>query len=299
MTVPERSFPATWRLTVAYDGTDFWGSQRQPARRTVQGELEAALHDFTGQRQAATFAGRTDRGAHAVGQVVSYPDVRPELADETVRNALNARLPDDLAVVDVSREAPGFDARRDATWREYRYRIWCGRPQPLLRRVVWERRTAPDLARMNAAAARLMGQHDFAAFAGGGDGVPWSERRMTARGTVRTIRHCSVRAVAPPWPAPADAAGRCFELRVVADGFLPQMVRTIAGALVHIGAGTSEPAWIDDLLRAADRRAGPQTAPAQGLALWRIGYGDDVPAPDPDDAGNEAPCGGRRRFGNG
>lgn len=299
MTDPERSFPATWRLTVAYDGTDFWGSQRQPARRTVQGELEVALHDFTGQCYPATFAGRTDRGAHAVGQVVSYPDVRPDLADETIRNALNARLPDDLAVIGAVREQPEFDARRDATWREYRYRIWCGTPQPLLRRVVWERRSVLDPARMNEAAARFVGQHDFAAFAGGGDGVPWSERRRTARGTVRTVRHCSIRDVAPPWPAPADAAGRCFELRVIADGFLPQMVRAIAGALVSVGAGSNEPAWIDDLVRVADRRSGPRTAPAQGLVLWRIGYGDDVPAPDPDDAGNEATCGGIRRDGNG
>lgn len=299
MTDPERDFPAIWRLTVAYDGTDFWGSQRQSARRTVQGVLESALHDLTGLCHAATFAGRTDRGAHAAGQVVSYPDARPDLADETVRNALNARLPDDLAVLAVAREAVGFDARRDATWREYRYRIWCGSPQPLLRRVAWERRTALNVARMDEAAARLVGQHDFAAFAGGGDGVPWSERRLTRRRTVRTIRACSIRDVALPWPVPADAAGRCSELRVIADGFLPQMVRAIAGALVSIGAGAREPEWIADLLQAADRRHGPRTAPAQGLVLWRIGYGEDVPAPDPDDAGNEATCGVRRRDGNG
>lgn len=295
---PERAFPASWRLTLAYDGTAFWGSQRQATRRTVQGELETALHEFSGLSLAATFAGRTDRGAHAVGQVVSYPDVRPDLTEEIIRNALNARLADDLAVVAVARERPGFDARRDAVWREYRYCIWCGAPAPLLRRTVWQRRTELDGPRMSAACERLVGRHDFAAFAGGGDGVPWSERRATRRGTVRTIRLCSIRTMTPGWPGPADAAGTCYEVRVIADGFLPQMVRTIAGALVAIGSARAEPAWIEELLRAADRRQGPPAAPAHGLVLWRVEYGGDVPAPGPSDdenAGRDA----RRRFGNG
>jgi tRNA pseudouridine38-40 synthase len=283
VTGPERA--SSWRLTVAYDGTAFWGSQRQPARRTVQGVLEAALRDFSGQEQPATFAGRTDRGVHAVGQVVSVPDLRPDLAEGVIRNALNARLPDDLAVISVARDGPAFDARRDATWREYRYRIWCGAPAPLIRHVTWQRRSPLDLPPMRAACERLLGRHDFAAFAGGGDGVPWSERRQTRRGTVRTVRRCSIRAAASLWPAPANAAGHAIELRIIADGFLPHMVRAIVGALVEVGSGNRSPDWIADLIRAADRRRGPRTAPPHGLVLWRVGYGHDEPAPDPDDDG--------------
>lgn len=293
---PERVFPATWRLTVAYDGTAFWGSQRQPGRRTVQGELEAALHEFSGLSQPATFAGRTDRGVHAVGQVVSFPDARPGLTEEVVRNALNARLADDLALVAVAREGPTFDARRDAVWREYRYSIWCGTPAPLWRQWVWQRHAALDLPSMVASCQRLVGCHDFAAFAGGGEGVPWSERRLKRRGTIRTIRLCSIRSVAPFWPAPADAAGAGYELRIIADGFLPHMVRTIAGAIVEIGAGKRTPDWIDDLNRVADRRQGPHTAPAHGLVLWRVGYGQDVPAPDPSGDGNERGRDANRRL---
>lgn len=279
---PERALPGRWRLTVAYDGTDFWGSQRQPARRTVQDVLESALHDFTGAGLPATFAGRTDRGVHAVGQVVSFPDLRPDLPAEVIRNALNARLPDDLAVTAVAREEPAFDARRDAVWREYRYRTWWGPPAPLMRHVAWQRRSGLELGAMRAGCERLLGRHDFAAFAGSGDGVPWSERRQTRRGTVRTIRHCSIRTLAPPWPTPMDAAGQAIELRIIGDGFLPHMVRTIMGALVEIGSGAQPPGWIDELIRAADRRRGPRTAPPQGLVLWRVGYGHDEPAPDPN-----------------
>lgn len=272
-----------WRLTVAYRGGAFWGSQRQPARRTVQGVLETALHDFGGVVHPATFAGRTDRGVHAAGQVVGFPDVRPDLAEAVVQAALNARLPDDLAVTSVMRERPGFDARRDAVWREYRYRVWCGPPAPLSREVAWERRARLEPALVQAACERLLGRHDFAAFAGGGDGVPWAERRRTRHGTIRTVRICSARVMAPTWPTPADAAGYAIEVRIVADGFLPHMVRTIVGALVEIGSGSRQPAWIDELLRVADRRLGPKTAPPCGLVLWRVGYDAEEPAPDPDE----------------
>lgn len=282
-----------WRLTIAYDGKAFWGSQRQPARRTVQGVLEAALHDFSGLECPAVFAGRTDRGVHAIGQVVGFPDARPDLSADVIRNALNARLPDDLAVMAVTREGPGFDARRDAAWREYRYRIWCGPPVPLIRTTAWMRRRGLDLAPMRAACGRLRGRHDFAAFAGGGDGVPWAERRLTRRGTVRTIRYCSIRALALPWPAPTDAAGGAIEARIIADGFLPHMVRAIMGALVEIGSGGRAPEWINELIEAADRRAGPRTAPPHGLVLWRVGYGHEEPGPDDD----ECAGGAERRIG--
>ena len=273
--------PNRWKLTVAYDGRDFHGSQRQPGRRSVQEDLERALALLAGRAVAATFAGRTDRGVHAVGQVVSCDDLVPAMPDATIVRALNAHLADDLAVVAARRVAAGFHARYDARWREYRYRIWLGPRQPLARGTVWERRSGLDVQAMDAGARQFLGTHDVASFAGGGEGVPWSERHDQPRGTVRTILHCSVRRVLPWWGMAAET-GEAIEIRVVADGFLPRMVRTMAGALVELGAGDRPADWISQLLRERDRRMGPVTAPPHGLVLWRVGYGDEVPVDDPD-----------------
>jgi len=258
-------------LTVSYDGTDFAGSQSQPAVRTVQGELERALADLFAAPSATVFAGRTDRGVHAAGQVVGCDDARPDLPGAVLGRALNARLEGDLAVVAVERRGDRFHARHDARWREYRYRLWFGPPAPLARRETWQRRGALDVALMAEAAGRLIGRHDFASFAGGGEGVPWADRQDRPRGTSRTVLACSVGRV-PPWWTDDTGDGRLIELRVTADGFLPHMVRNLTGALVAVGAGNHPPSWIGDLLAVRDRRLGGATAPAQGLTLWRVGY---------------------------
>lgn len=269
-----------WKLTLAYDGSRFHGSQRQPGKRTVQEDLERALAILGGRAVAATFAGRTDSGVHAVGQVVSCDDLMPAMPTGTIVRALNAHLADDLAVVAARRVAAGFHARYDATWREYRYRIWLGPRQPLARDRVWERRTPLDVQAMHVGAQHFVGTHDVASFAGGGEGVPWSDRHDRPRGTVRTIMHCSVASVAPWWGT-VPGTGDAIEMRVVADGFLPRMVRTMIGALVEIGAGTRPPEWIAQLLEERDRRQGPVTAPPHGLVLWRVGYEDERPDSDP------------------
>lgn len=267
------------KLTVAYDGSRVWGSQRQAGRLTVQGILEEALTQLAGRPVAAALAGRTDRGVHAAGQVASCDDIRPEMPPEAIRRALEPNLGDAVAVVEVERVGAGFHARFDATWREYRYRIWAGPRSPLIERHAWHRRKPLDLADMADGAARLVGTHDFASFVAGGEGVPWSERQRRRRGTIRTVRHCAVREVEAWWPS-GSLAGQGIEVRVVADGFLPRMVRGFVGALGEIGRGANEPAWIDYLLERADRRVGPQSAPPEGLVLWRIGYGEAVPDPD-------------------
>lgn len=269
------------KLIVGYDGTGFLGSQRQAHGRTVQQELDTALTRLGGTPATTEFSGRTDRGVHAIGQVVRTADLRPELADDALGHALNALLPPDLAVSAVSRVDPAFHPRYDATWREYRYRIWVGGRQPLADRYVWTRRSALDPGPMAAAAASLEGTHDLAAFTGGGEGVPWSNRARTRRGTVRTVLHCGVRVV-PPWWSVAPDGGMGIEVRMIADGFLPQLVRTVVGGLVAIGTGTRPVEWFAELLQGADRRQGPGVAPPHGLILWRVGYGNDVPDPDPD-----------------
>lgn len=267
-------------LTVSYHGGRFAGSQRQGALRTVQGELERALRDFWGSEVVTVFAGRTDKGVHAAGQVVSVADRRPDLSAEQIAKATNARLPDDLAVVRVERKPTGFHARYDARWREYRYRLWSGPRQPLVADVVAQRTGRLAGERMALAAAMLIGEQDMAGFAGDGKGVPWSERQEVPRGTVRTVRHCSV-AVRQPWWTD-EAIGTLVELRVVADGFLPKMVRNIAGALIEVGSSRRPVEWIDEVLRGRDRRLAGMTATAHGLTLWRVGYEGDEPEPGRD-----------------
>ena len=266
-------------LVVSYDGTDFAGSQLQPGARTVQGELNAALARLAGGPVRTVFAGRTDAGVQAAGQVVSLPDPRPDLDEPTLLKALNAAMADDVAVVQVERRPNGFHARHDARWREYRYRVWSGPPQPLLRHYSWQRRGPLDPEAMAAGARRLRGERDVAALAGGGEGVPWSERRTRPRGTVRRIVRSSCRSMDPWWGEPD---GTLVEIRVAADGFLPRMVRNIAALLVEIGEGERPPEWVDEVLAGRDRRLGGGTAPPQGLTLWRVGYGDEEPDLDPN-----------------
>lgn len=270
------------KLTIGYDGTDFRGSQRQANARTVQQELERAFEQIGDCRVAVSLAGRTDRGVHAVGQVASCDDIRPEMGETHLVSALNQLLSGDIAVSQVERVHQRFHPRFDATWREYRYRLWVGGKQPLAGRQAWVRRRPLHLEPMVRAADRLVGTHDLASFTGGGEGVPWSARAQAPRGTTRTILHCGVREIAPWWGT-VPGTGTGLEIRVVADGFLPQMVRTITGGLVAVGQRDQEPEWFDALLRSTDRRTGPTLAPAHGLILWRVGYGNEVPDPDPDD----------------
>lgn len=264
-----------FRLTLSYDGTDFSGSQVQPNRRTVQGELEVVLDRITPAPVRVIFAGRTDRGVHAVGQVAAADVPAWSATAQDLQRALNAGFPDDLAAREVAPCAASFNPRFDATWREYRYWIAPGLVSPFLGRYAWMPRADLDAGAVGAAAERFIGTHDFASFAGGGEGVPWSERAGRPRGSTRTVFHCGCREISTGNLWRLDEASRILEIRVVADGFLPRMVRNIVGALVEAGQGRQTPDWIDELLAARDRRRGSTVAPAQGLTLWRVGYSDD------------------------
>lgn len=260
-------------LTVGYDGTDFAGSQVQPGQRTVQGEVERALGRVMGQATETVFSGRTDRGVHAAGQVVGCEDRRPSMTPRELRAAIGAHLPPDVSVLRVERRPDAFHARFDARWREYRYRVWSGPPQPLARRYVWRRAEALDPERMALAAGEVVGRHDFASFAGGGEGVPWSARRARPRGTVRSMLLCRCGEIPAWWGT--TGWGTLLEIRVVADGFLPRMVRNLVGAFVEVGRGARPGGWVGTVLGVRDRRVGVTTAPPHGLTLWRVGYDDE------------------------
>jgi tRNA pseudouridine38-40 synthase len=249
------------RITIGYDGTEFFGSQSQPGCRTVQDELERLLQRLSPKSGRTAFAGRTDRGVHATGQVVSV-DIDWGDTDHALRAALNSIGPADLSIVDVATVADIFHARYDAISREYRYRIVVDDVPPVLqRRYVWWRRTLLDGDRAGRAAERFVGEHTFGTFAGNG-----RSQSLSATELVRRIDACEWRVA---------EAGRRHELRVVANGFLPQMVRNIVAAVVQVGSGRQEPDWIDELIAANDRRKLGDAAPPQGLTLWRVRYVDD------------------------
>ena len=207
---------------------------------------------MTGETVSARAAGRTDAGVHALGQVVS---VRTEttIPSEGIRKGLGGLLPDDLTVRAVEDAAADFDARFHATGKRYRYRLLVGPgPSALRRRVChWIARPV-DAERMRAAAGRLVGRHDFAAFQAADDG------RADA---VRTIAAIEVRTEDDE-----------IVVDVVGDGFLKNMVRIVVGTLLEVGTGRHPPEWVAEVLAARDRtRAGP-TLPAKGLCLVEVHY---------------------------
>lgn len=254
------------RLHLAYDGAAFFGAQVQTARRTVASELTTALKRITGQPVAITFAGRTDRGVHADGQV-AHGDIVSPLSDERLQRSLNAILPIDLVILRLDTVQETFHARYDARWREYRYQVWNAPfRHPALARQTWHRIRPLDVAALTAATAALLGEHDFAAFAGQGLGVPG---RPQTRSTVREVYAARWLERSPTLPEPT---GRILEFWVRANGFLPQMVRTIVAAAIEVGTGRQTPGWFELILRGRDRSAAPAPAPPQGLSLWRVGY---------------------------
>ena len=254
------------RLDIAYDGTDFHGAQIQATGRTVGGEIEAALARITGATRRLSFAGRTDRGVHAAGQV-AHVDLPAALPDERLLRALNAVLPDDVAIIAARTVPATFHARYDARWREYRYQVWNAPTRhPALARTTWQLRRPLDLAALGAATTALLGVHDFAAFAGQGLGVP---ARPGGRSTVRAILEANWTVGSAPVPVPV---GRLIEFRVRGTGFLPQMVRTIVGAAIEVGMGRQRPEWFAAIQAGRDRAVVPAPAPPQGLSLWAVGY---------------------------
>ena len=249
---------ARYRLTLAYDGTDFLGWQRQAdgAGRTVQGELEAALSRLAGGEPVSVAgAGRTDAGVHALGQVASF-DLSREVAPRELQRALNGLLPEDVRVLAAAAAPEGFHARRDALSKLYRYELQCGGvllPQRR-RQAGWVPWTL-DPARVAGAAALYVGRHDFASLASSGGSV---------RTTTRTVARSEAR-----------FDGETLVYETEGDGFLRKMVRSMVGGLVAAGRGAASVEDLARALAARDRRAWPPPAEARGLTLVSVAY----PAP--------------------
>jgi tRNA pseudouridine38-40 synthase len=242
---------AVIKLVLAYDGSGFHGFARQPGTRTVQGALEDGLERLLGRVPRLSVAGRTDAGVHAEGQVVSFEaDADPD----RVAGALNGMLAPEVAVVGARRAPAGFDARRSARAREYRYRIRRSEvPDPFTARYEWHRPGDYRLGEMRRAARLLEGEHDFASFC---------RAPKDGRSTIRRLERLAVR-----------PSGPVVELRARAGGFLHQMVRSLVGTLVAVGEGRMEAETMPRVLEARSRRAAGPVAPPWGLSLVRVLYG--------------------------
>ncbi len=241
-------------VLLEYDGTAYSGSQYQENGPTIQAALEGAVQRLTGETLRAAFAGRTDAGVHAMGQVAAF-DTQARLEAREFVRGLNHFLPQDIAVLAAAAVEARFDPRRDATGRLYRYRIEARRRRsPLWRDRAWVVGEPLDIAVMQRAARRLEGAHDFAAFA-----PPFDGR------TQRTLRRCAVTSA-------GCADGQAVQVEMEAEGFLPHQVRRTVGPLVEVGRGRmSEDALIALLQEAKPSSAGP-AAPACGLYLVSVAY---------------------------
>jgi tRNA pseudouridine38-40 synthase len=254
------------KLTLAYDGTPFVGWQRQAEGTSVQGLLEAILADIEGAPVAVAGAGRTDAGVHAWAQVASCV-MQSALAPDTLRRALNARLPPEIRALRVERAAESFHARFSAHGKRYRYLFANGAiVSPFAHRFAWHVTGPLDLTAMQQAAACLVGTRDFAAFRSTGTDAPDAVRTVTA-----ALVTDLTAAPPPPLGAGAVADGRLVGFEVCADGFLRHMVRALAGTLVEVGQGR-RPADLDDLIASANRSLAGPTAPACGLWLVEVIY---------------------------
>ena len=240
------------QLIMAYDGTDFHGWQRQPGLRTIQQVLEDAIGELTGAAATITAASRTDAGVHALGQSVHFLTASGHSA-ETIARALNATLPPEIRVLEARERPQAFHATLDAKSKRYRYSIDNGRiASPFQLRYRWHVRRPLDVAAMATAGAALLGRHDFRSFE-----TDWPNRMSS----VRTVVDLCV-----------ERRDEAVTVEVEADGFLYNMVRSIAGTLVWVGCGKRAPEWVAKALEAENRiEAGP-TAPAHGLCLLFVRY---------------------------
>lgn len=251
-------------LTVAYDGTAYCGFQVQKNGRTIEGELNRALKELTGEQIRVTGASRTDAGVHGLCNRAVF-DTASRIPGEKFSYALNQRLPEDIRVQKSEEVAADFHPRHCTSRKTYEYHIWNAPfPNPVKRLYAYFTYVPLDVEKMRRAAAYLVGEHDFVSFCSAGS---------QAETTVRTIYDLTV-----------EKNKEEIVIRVTGSGFLYNMVRIIAGTLLEAGSGRMEPEGMEEILGARERSAAGPTAPACGLILTEIRY---EPPKDEDACGNQ------------
>ncbi|HEX9548166.1 MAG TPA: tRNA pseudouridine(38-40) synthase TruA [Acidimicrobiales bacterium] len=243
-----------FRLDVAYLGAGFHGFAVQPNRKTVGGTLTAAIERFLRHTVELTCAGRTDRGVHAWGQVVSF-DARADVNPAALQRSVNRSLAPNIVIRSAAAVADDFDARRSATGRRYRYSVLNSPiPDPFLSATAWHVAAPLDLQPMLLACDPLYGEHDFGSFCRRPPGVGAS--------LVRRVRSAV-------W---TDMGNGLLRFEIEASSFCQQMVRSLVGTMVDIGMGKRRAGEMAGVLRARDRAAAGQLAPPHGLCLWNVTY---------------------------
>ena len=246
-----------FKLTVAYDGTNYAGWQVQNGQVSVQQLVEEALGKIFPSVKRIHSSSRTDSGVHALGMVahVEIPRNKFKMEVRKLALAVNAHLPADIRVVRAVRCSASFHARFDATGKQYRYFIWNDPVMnPLENMRAWHVPRALDVAAMKKAAKHFIGRKDFKTLA--------ANRDYEMENTVRTLTRVDL-----------GRRGQSITIVIEGDGFLYKMCRTIAGTLVDVGLGKLKPNDVKKMLAEKDRRAGGVSAPAHGLVLWKVLYG--------------------------
>lgn len=248
------SMSTRYKMTIAYDGTNYAGWQVQPRKNTVQAEIERVLEQLTGERIRIHHSGRTDAGVHAKGQVAHF-DLNKKIDPSSFRYSLNSLMNPDVRIMKIQKVQDDFHSRFSATGKEYRYLIWNGPAvPPELRLYRLHEHRKLDLHAMKRAAECLVGEHDFAAFT--------ANPRRAIGGTVKTVRKITV------------TRSRVGDVTICVEGkgFLYKMVRSIAGFLLRVGVGELQAEDAKKFLDAKERTNKVPTAKALGLFLWKVTY---------------------------
>jgi len=250
-----------FKLTLQYDGTDFHGWQMQPALRTVQGELTAALSLIDGRDVVVHGSGRTDAGVHAEAQVASVV-LQKQITPAKLRAAINGNVGKDLRAIEVATAADDFHARYSAVEKTYRYRVVTGQViSPFWVRYALQEARALDLERMRESAQLFLGTHDWTAF---------SSVQTDSENKTRTVKALTIEPVSHE-----RTRSRIVEITISADGFLRYMVRSIVGTLLAVGRGEMDAALVKQTIDEGDRSLVAATAPACGLTLVSVSYEGD------------------------
>ena len=246
-------------LTIAFDGTNFSGWQRQNNAKTIQGEIEAALMRLTLLPTNLHSAGRTDAGVHAVAMTAHF-STESSIQPKKFQQALNRILPGDIRIVDAHQVADTFHARYDAKGKEYHYTLFTGDVVPPEKRLyVLHQKKSLNEKYIQQCLLTLLGTHDFSSFENNGS----RDKTITGgKGAVRTIHHASYQRI----------EDEIYQFNFQGDGFLRNMVRNLVGSLLEVGRGKQNPAWLAKTLELKDRTQAGPTAPAHGLRLYKVFY---------------------------
>jgi tRNA pseudouridine38-40 synthase len=241
-----------YRITLAYDGADYFGWQTQAGQPTIQGVLNGALEKLEGAPATTHAAGRTDAGVHAERQVVSFRLSR-EWEGGDLRRAINGNLPPDIRVLEAAPVEEGFHARFDSKSKTYRYQCYLAEVMsPFLVRYAWHYPYPLDVERLAEESRALVGAHDFTAF---------------------TVADCDTKTfLRTIWEIGVEREGDLLKLFFTGDGFLRYQVRTMVSALIESNRGRLKAGTISELIESKDRALAGAPTPARGLTLMKVEY---------------------------